>query len=177
MRLAVISDSHDHIPNLRAAVALCNEQAVSLLIHCGDLISPFMLQELANFNGPVHLIYGNNVGDLHLILSLCHARFPTITHHGIRGAVEAGGRRIAFHHYPELARGLCSGGNFDIVCCGHNHTYRVEMRGHCLFVNPGELLGKDGQPTFCIVDTDSLTTEKINIGTPLFQGDANADCS
>ena len=168
MRVAVLSDSHDHIANLRSAITFCNEGSISLLIHCGDLISPFMLEELANFGGPVHLIYGNNVGDLHLITSLCHAKFPTITHHGIRGAVEAGGRRIAFHHYPELARGLCCGGNFDIVCCGHNHTYRVERIGDCLLVNPGELLGKDGQPSFCLVDTTSLQAEKIAVGAPLF---------
>ena len=168
MRIAVLSDSHDHIPNLRAAVSLCNERSVALLIHCGDLISPFMLPELADFKGPVHLIYGNNVGDLHLITSLCHAKFPSFTHHGIRGVVEAGGRRIAFHHYPELARGLCLGKIFDIVCCGHNHTYRVEKIGDCLLVNPGELLGKEGQPTFCIIETEDLSTEKICVGAPLF---------
>jgi len=168
MRIAILSDTHDHIPNLREAVSQCNTRAVSLLIHCGDLISPFMLQELANFNGPVHMICGNNMGDMHLILSFCHARFPSITHHGVRGAVEAGGRRIGFHHYPELARGLCLGGKFDIVCCGHNHTYGVEEIGDCLLVNPGELLGKDGQPTFCILETENLKTERIAVGKALF---------
>jgi len=167
MHIAIVSDSHDHIPNLRAAINHCNGRSVGLLIHCGDLISPFMLKELTLFNGPVHLLYGNNVGDIHLITSFCLETFPTITHHGFHGAVEAGGRRIAFHHYPELARGLACQGSFDIVCCGHNHTYRVERIGNCLLINPGELLGKDGQPTFCMVDTITLETEKIEVGAPL----------
>lgn len=169
MLIAILSDTHDHIANLRSAVEVCNERGALLMIHCGDLISPFMLQELAVFKGPSHLVYGNNVGDLYLISSLCADRYPSISHHGIRGAIEAGGRRIAFHHYPELARGLALSGRFDIVCCGHNHAYGVEKIGNCLLVNPGELLGKDGQPTFCLVDTTTLQAEKVPVGTPFFQ--------
>lgn len=168
MLIAVLSDTHDHIANLRNAVTVCNERGAFLLIHCGDLISPFMLDELAAFRGPTHLVYGNNMGDMYLISRFCADRFPTITHHGIRGSVEAGGKRIAFHHYPELARGLALSDHFDIVCCGHNHTYQVERIGNCLLVNPGELLGKDGQPTFCLVNTDTLKAEKIAVGTPFF---------
>ena len=71
MRIAILSDSHDHIPNLRRAVSRANSEGAELLIHCGDLISPFMLPCLDGFNGPVHLIYGNNPGDQHLIASRC----------------------------------------------------------------------------------------------------------
>ena len=91
MLIAVLSDTHDHLANLRSAVTLCNERGAFLLIHCGDLISPFMLQELAAFNGPVHLVYGNNIGDMYLISRFCADRFPSVTHHGIKGAIEAGG--------------------------------------------------------------------------------------
>ena len=121
MKIAILSDSHDNIPNLRAAVGRCNNSNVNLLIHCGDLISPFMLEELACFGGAVHLIYGNNVGDQHLISQACGVRYPSISHHGVIGTVEAAGRKIAFTHYPQLARGLVAGGDFDVVCCGHNH--------------------------------------------------------
>ena len=67
MKIAILSDSHDNIPNLRMAVELCNKRGTGMIIHCGDLISPFMLDELAEFTGAVHLIYGNNAGDQHLI--------------------------------------------------------------------------------------------------------------
>lgn len=168
MRVAILSDTHDNIPSLRAAVTYCNAYGVSLLIHCGDLISPFMLNELAQFGGAVHLIYGNNAGDQHLISQWCGTRFPTITHHGVLGAVEAGGRKFAFHHYPEITRGLAERQMFDVVCCGHNHCYMVEKIGVTVLVNPGELLGKDGQPTFSIVDTATLEVERVEVGTPLF---------
>ncbi|HEB69979.1 MAG TPA: YfcE family phosphodiesterase, partial [Desulfobulbus sp.] len=86
MKIAILSDSHDHIPNFARAINRANSAGAELLIHCGDLISPFMLQYLFRFNGPIHLIYGNNAGDQHLISSRCATDFDRITHHGIEGS-------------------------------------------------------------------------------------------
>jgi uncharacterized protein len=167
VRIAILSDSHDHILNLRAAVTYCNAYNVNLLIHCGDLISPFMLEELAAFGGAVHLIYGNNAGDQHLISRDCGTRYPAITHHGILGTVEAGGRRLAFTHYPELARGLASQNLFDAVCCGHNHRHHVQKIGRTLLINPGELLGKDEQPGFWILECAAMEVERVEVGAKI----------
>ena len=75
MLIGILSDSHDQIVNLRLAINYCNKRNISQIIHCGDLISPFMLKELERFQGEIHLIYGNNVGDLHLISQLCVTKF------------------------------------------------------------------------------------------------------
>ncbi len=168
MKIAIISDSHDQIPHLAAAVLHCNSFGISMIIHCGDLISPFMLDELAGFNGITHLVYGNNVGDQHLISQWCGTRFPNIIHHGVLGAVEAAGKKIVFHHYPEIARALAAQGKFDIACCGHNHKYTVETIGGTLLINPGELLGKEGQPTFAVCDSTTMEVSRIEVGAPLF---------
>ena len=164
MRVAILSDTHDQIGNARAAVKYCNAYSVSLIIHCGDLISPFMLDELAKFAGAVHLVYGNNIGDQHLISQGCGLRYPSISHHGMLGVLEAGGLRFAFTHYPQMAKGLACQGLFDVVCCGHNHRYQVEKIGDCLLVNPGELLGKDEQPGFCILQCESRELERVEVG-------------
>jgi len=169
MKIAVLSDSHDNIPNLREAVTISNELGATVLIHCGDLISPFMLDELALFNGIAHLVYGNNVGDQHLISQACGTRFPAITHHGVLGFVEAGGLRIAFTHYPQMARGLLMQESFDVVCCGHNHRYQVESHGNSLLINSGELLGKDAQPSFCMLDGRTREVVRIDVGAVFFK--------
>lgn len=167
MRIAIFSDTHDNIFNLRAAVRYCNAYGVSTVIHCGDLISPFMLPVIAEFGGAVHLIYGNNMGDQHLIAQRCGTTFPTLTHHGILGAMEAGGVTIAFTHYPEMARGLACQGRFRVVCCGHNHRYGVERLGECLLINPGELLGAEAPPPcFAILETATLEVERVEIADP-----------
>jgi len=164
MKIAILSDSHDNIPNLVAAVHRANEAGAELLLHCGDLISPFMLQYLYRFKGPIHLIYGNNIGDQHLIASRCASDFERITHHGIEGGLEADGLRIGFNHYPALARGMAASGRFDLICCGHNHRTGSEKIGDCLLINPGDLLGKDTLPGFILFDTLTQLHERIVVG-------------
>ena len=151
MRIAILSDSHDHIPNLRRAVSRANSEGAELLIHCGDLISPFMLPCLDGFNGPVHLIYGH--------------------HPGTHGSFEAGTLRIAVCHYPDQARDLAASGSFDLVCCGHDHIWTVERLDHCLLVNPGDLLGKDANPAFALVDTGDGSVRRIEVGARLVLDD------
>ena len=171
MRIAILSDSHDHIPNLKRAVRLANSEGAEMLIHCGDLISPFMLPCLDGFNGPVHLIYGNNPGDQHLIAARCATVFPRLHHHGTHGSFEAGTLRIAVCHYPDQARDLAASGSFDLVCCGHDHVWNVERLDHCLLVNPGDLLGKDANPAFALVDTGDGSVRRIEVGARLVLDD------
>ncbi|MBV5317579.1 MAG: YfcE family phosphodiesterase [Desulfobulbaceae bacterium] len=171
MRIAILSDSHDHIPNLRRAVSLANREGADLLIHCGDLISPFMLAYLHAFQGPVHLIYGNNAGDQHLIASRCATGLDNIRHHGFHGTLVADSHRIAFNHYPELARELALSGAYDLVCYGHDHIFSVERLGACLLINPGDLLGKDANPSFALLDTDDFSVHRLEVGSKLLLDD------
>ena len=46
MIIAVMSDSHDNIWNLRKALTIIKKQKAKMIIHCGDFIAPFMLMEL-----------------------------------------------------------------------------------------------------------------------------------
>lgn len=164
MRIAVCSDTHDHIPHLRRAITLANQEGAELLIHCGDLISPFMLPYLDHFNGQVHLIYGNNSGDQHLIASRCSQPGSTIHHHGTHASLVAGSLRIAIEHYPRWARALASSGHFDLVFYGHTHLFHVEYLDGCLLLNPGELLGKDAVPTFALIDTEDVSVRRLEVG-------------
>lgn len=167
MLIAIVSDSHDHIPNLQRAVSLANREGAELLIHCGDLISPFMLKYLHAFQGSVHLIYGNNAGDQHLISSRCATAFNNIQHHGFHGTIVSGSLRIAFNHYPELARELALSGAFDLVCYGHDHVFSVDRLGGCLLLNPGDLLGKDATPVFALLDTTDFSVRRLEVGNKL----------
>lgn len=167
MRIAVLSDSHDQIPNLHAAVNRANKAQADVLIHCGDLISPFMLGYLSHFAGPVHLIYGNNVGDQHLIAARCGSRYPNITHHGSHGKITLGDWHIAFVHYPRLAREVARSGEYHLVCYGHDHIFNSERLDTCLLVNPGDLLGKEERPSFALVDLELGATQQVFVGSKL----------
>ncbi len=160
MLLAIVSDSHDAIAHLRWAVELANQRKARYLLHCGDLISPFMVKELALFRGEVHLILGNNPGDVWLLSKHC-AKEPHIHLHGQFTFENFDGLSVALVHFPEMAQGLALTGRFDLVCCGHTHLFEVNHIDHTVVVNPGELLGKEGPPTMAFFDTDTRGVEKV----------------
>ncbi len=160
MLFAVVSDSHDAIPHLRKAVSLANERGSSYLLHCGDLISPFMAWELGRFKGEVHVILGNNPGDVWLLAKHC-AKLPNVHLHGQFTFEELSGVRVALVHFPELAEGLALTGRFDLVCCGHTHVFETRRIGDTVLINPGELLGKEGPPTMAFFDSETKEVEKV----------------
>ena len=165
---AILSDSHDQVANLRAAIDYCNVARVDVIAHCGDLISPFMLKQLTRFEGQVHLIYGNNIGDQRLIADRCGREFANIKHHGILGKFMVDTYKVAIVHYPEQAHKLAGDAIYDLVCCGHSHVPMIRKYEHTWLINPGQLLGENDQAGFVIVDFDAGTTQRIGVGKCMF---------
>ena len=59
---------------------------------------------------------------------------------------------------------LAKGGQFDVVCFGHNHRFEITPRGRTLLINPGEVYGGlTGNSTFVIYDTDTNKAERVNL--------------
>jgi len=166
MNIAVLSDTHDNIWNLERVLAEIGRQPdVRALIFCGDFCAPFTLQQIAEgFAGPVHVVFGNNDGD-QLLLSRVAGRFEHVTLHGFYAELEYGDRRIAVVHYPDLARRLAQSGQFDLVCYGHDHTAKVERVSGTLLVNPGEVMGRFGRPSYGLYDTESGEFSLLLLGT------------
>jgi len=160
MKVAVLSDSHDSIPNLRKAIEKAVEFKAEVLFHCGDLISPFMIPVLSEFGKETHLILGNNRGDIFLMMQHLK-KYPYIHFHGEQAFLEMGNYKIAMVHYPKIAYALAQTQEYDFVFCGHTHIYEVKEVGKTLVVNPGEILGKEGNPTFVMLDLESKKVEKI----------------
>jgi hypothetical protein len=160
MKIAVISDSHDNIWKLEKA--LPHLRAADAVIHCGDICSPFMVRVLGDGVGgkPVHIVWGNNDGDV-LLISRTAARFPGIQLHGIVAELDLDGVPVAVNHYPVLGRALAATGKYRLVCYGHDHEAHDERVGDCLLLNPGELMGMNGPSRLAVVDTRSWTVERI----------------
>ena len=153
MRVAVMSDSHDNIWNLRKALDIIKRKDVSMIIHCGDFVAPFMLDALEKTGVPVHGVFGNNDGDQYLLTKYSYTKFSNITFHGLIGMVNADALKIGFTHQGEVGKGLAAAGMYPLVCYGHSHEYSVSRINETILLNPGEIMGKEGLPGFCIVDT------------------------
>ncbi|RLB82174.1 MAG: YfcE family phosphodiesterase [Deltaproteobacteria bacterium] len=163
MLIAVMSDSHDNIWNLRDALAIIKKRNAEMIIHCGDFIAPFMLAELDQGGIPVHGVFGNNDGDKYLLTKLSLTSLTSTTLYDPVGLFEADGFKIGFTHHGIVGEGLAAGGNFNLVCFGHSHKYFFKKIGRTILLNPGEIMGKNGLPSFCLVDTNTAKIEKIEL--------------
>jgi predicted phosphodiesterase len=83
------------------------------------------------------------------------SKFPHVTLHGPYAELEIGGRKVALIHYPEPARRIAQSGQFDLVCYGHNHLQNWERIGDCQLINPGEVMGRYGAPSWGLYDCES----------------------
>ena len=170
MRLAIMSDIHDQVWNLRAALA--GMPAADALLYCGDLCSPFVVGLLADgFAGrPVHIVFGNNDGDLFRITQNA-SRFDNVHLHGALFQAVLDGRKVTMNHYPEIALAIAATGADDLVCYGHNHVFRVERLGSTLAVNPGPIMGyeptgrRDVPATFLQYDTATGAVVAYHVNT------------
>ncbi|MCS7149749.1 MAG: YfcE family phosphodiesterase [Caldimicrobium sp.] len=160
MKVAIVSDSHDRIDHLEWAIEIANHEGAERLLHCGDLISPFMVLSLAKFKGQVDLIFGNNKGDVFLLCKLLK-EYPHISLHGEEAFLELDGFKVAMVHYPKIAEKLAKGGEFDYIFCGHTHKFKAWEVGKSLIINPGELMGKEGLPSMVILDLRSREWKKF----------------
>lgn len=141
MRIAVVSDIHDNVWTLQAALA--RVQHADRLICCGDLCSPFTVSVMAEgFCGPIHIVEGNNEGDWRRITQQA-AKYSHVHLYGEFFQDEIDGKHIAVNHYPDIALPIAQSGKYDLVCYGHTHGFAIEQRGSTLTLNPGTLLGYD----------------------------------
>lgn len=160
MKIGIISDTHDNLWRLDEAIELL--AGVDAVLHCGDLISPFMVHRLGKgLPGlPVHMVWGNNDGDKRAVSKVAEG-YPGFTIYGELAEIEIGGLRIAINHYPEIARGLANSGLYDLVCYGHDHTAHKEMVGSTMLLNPGEVMGLMGSASLAILDSDTREAQEI----------------
>lgn len=155
MKIAVMSDTHDNIWNLEDALSIIKEEGAKMIIHCGDFVAPFMLKELDKAGVPVYGVLGNNDGSQFLLTKTALTLTENITLFDLIGHVDLGNFTIAFTHQEEVAEGLAATKKYDLVCFGHSHQYKLEDRGGIIFLNPGEIMGKNGEPGFCIVNSET----------------------
>ncbi|MBU1170442.1 MAG: metallophosphatase family protein [Proteobacteria bacterium] len=166
MKIAIMSDSHDNIWNLEKALSLIKTEEASMIVHCGDFVAPFMLRELEKAGIPVYGVLGNNDGSQFLLAQTALTVLKNIHLFELIGTVEADGFRICFTHQREVAEGLAFTGRYDLVCYGHSHQYNLEKIKDTILLNPGEIMGKNKEPGFCLVDTENRHVRRLILDVP-----------
>lgn len=176
MKACILSDSHDHIPLLDAAVSAAKKAGAEVVLHCGDVVAPSTLRCLNNYGLPVHVIHGNNAGDLFVLATMTAKPDNVIQYHGMDAGIEINGKRIFVVHYPHYARAMAATGDWDLVCYGHTHETKIEQvtnvkGGMTALVNPGTIGGVGRAPaTYIMADLDEMTFEIHEVSKLLEQG-------
>lgn len=162
MRIGVISDSHDHLTYLRRAVDALNDYQVELVLHAGDYVAPFAVNELARLACRLQGIFGNNDGER---LGL-FKRLTEIGHVQVQPLfLELEGCRLAMVHEPEPVEAFAQSGLYEVVIYGHTHKVDIRAVGNCLVLNPGEVCGwLTGKPTCALLELPARTVQLIELG-------------
>jgi len=141
MKIAIIADTHNNWANCKKAIEWIKKENIHLILHCGDVCNQEMIDESKNlFNDEIKFVKGN--GDFNLDL-------PD------KMELELEGKRIAFTHFPDLAKKLSQSGKFDLVFYGHTHRPWDEKVGETHMINPGELAGQFSKATFATYDFET----------------------
>lgn len=165
MKIGVISDTHDNVPKIEAAVAHFNHAGVDAVLHCGDFVAPFALLPFKKLLPKLYLVYGNNDGEKKGLRALAAEHGWTLGPMPME--VELGGRKIVMLHEPDRLEDLRRAAQHDLIVYGHTHKPRASHDGGRLSLNPGEGGGwLSGRATLAVVDLENMAVIFHEIGAP-----------
>lgn len=166
MKIGILSDTHNHIPNLQIALETFREHNVSRLIHCGDISTAPVIELFTGWD--VVFVFGNS--DYNHNELIAAAKAIGVTAPQYKREVEVDGKLIGVTHGADqgLLYGLIMCGKYVYVCHGHTHQRRDEFRRpyNVRVINPGALGGSQPETrSVCILDTDSSEVRFIEFPT------------
>ena len=156
MKIGLISDTHNHLPETRRALNLLLEQGAQHLVHCGDvgedvvdlLSAVFVEHGIRSHvaNGNCDRMHGNEARFAPQPAGVERSDSPEF--------VLAGKRCIAIHGDNAwwLEKATTSGA-FDYVFTGHTHRPMDKKIGLTRLLNPGSpVRPRGGPPTALVLD-------------------------
>ena len=169
MKICIVSDSHDRADALAEAVREAKVLGAEAVLHCGDLIGAQSLKPALALGLPVHLIHGNNVGDVQALHKLARASGDKLSYHGVDARIELAGRHIFLVHYDDHGYAFACTGEWDLVCCGHSHRAEVRQVASVKgtprwLVNPGTVAGLSAPATWVLGDLAAMRFEVRELG-------------
>lgn len=163
MPIAIISDIHNNEVNLKKVLDYCRENKIEKIICCGDLASKETLDFLNdNFSGEIFYTFGNLDNDQLLDFEK-NTEYKNTKIFKDFGETEIEDKKIAFVHYPEVAKKLALTKKYNFVFYGHTHKPWMEKIENCLVLNPGNVAGEIYPPTFAAWNTEDGKFELIKV--------------
>ena len=159
MKIAILSDTHDHVENTKLAIKRALEKKASMFIHAGDLCSPFMIKLFKGLK--LHVVKGNNDADIFRIMNLLE---ENQTLHDELLTLEIDKVKLAVYHgtTDEITTALQKD-NYDILITGHTHQKLENFFKKTLHLNPGSVHGFENKGSFIILDLPTKKYEFVEL--------------
>ncbi|MBW9222172.1 MJ0936 family phosphodiesterase [Methanothermococcus sp. SCGC AD-155-C09] len=163
MKIGIISDTHDHLVNIRQSVDIFNRENVELVIHCGDFVSLFVIKEFEKLNAKIFAVYGNNDGERGKLKEwLKNINSENKVDEYLTFEVDSLKFFILHGTNKEVLDAIIGSKKYDVVVYGHTHERVFKKIDDVIVINPGECCGYlKGIGTIGIFDTDSKEYREI----------------
>ena len=162
MKIAVLSDIHDNIWNLKKVLRIIKKESCEAILFCGDYCAPSIVKLIIELKLPIYAVFGNVDGAHYEIMKLIRD-LPFYHQFKELAEIELDKKKIALCHYPQLAEGLAHTGKYDVIFYGHTHEFKQGKISKTLIINPGEVMGLGGECSFGIYDTRVNKFRKISL--------------
>lgn len=161
MKIGIMSDSHDHLDNIRKCVEAFKRENVDYVLHLGDYVNPNSVRACQGVK--LLGIFGNNDGDKFRLMTAFNDIGGEIK--GDFHEFEEDGIKFACYHgsEPQLKNALIDCGTYDVVIYGHTHECKNELVGDTLVLNPGTAHGFGELATIIIFDTQGKDVKFITL--------------
>ena len=135
--IGIISDTHENEEAMKKAAAIFKQRNVDFAVHCGDIVSPPVLD---NFKGlKMKLVFGNNDGEKDGLINKCRE----LGFEEIKDELEfeCEGKKFYAYHGTNAKKldAAIKSNKYDFVLTGHTHIKRNEKIGKTAVINPGAL--------------------------------------
>ncbi|MEW6456535.1 MAG: metallophosphoesterase [Acidobacteriota bacterium] len=161
MKIGIISDTHDHREYAKKTVDIFNNENCSLIIHSGDFVAPFIINDLMNLKCPMIGVFGNNDGErkgLKSSISLIGEVWEAPLRFSINEI------NFLILHEPVEIDKLIEEGKNRIIIYGHTHRKDLRKEKNVLIINPGEAGGwLYGSSSIAILNLEHMSVDFIDI--------------
>ncbi|ABR55277.1 phosphodiesterase, MJ0936 family [Methanococcus vannielii SB] len=165
MKLGIISDTHDHLKNIKKAIGVFNNEKVDLVIHCGDFVSLFVIKEFKKLNSKIISVYGNNDGEKVLLKEwLKEIDQDNELENYLSFEIDSLRFFVLHGTHGPILESVIKSKEYDVVIHGHTHESFFDEVNGILVINPGECCGYlTGKSSIGILNTVSKEYQEIDL--------------
>jgi putative phosphoesterase len=160
MKIGVLSDTHEHVKNLEIALEAYRQEAITQVIHCGDMTTAGTAKSLEGFE--VIYVDGNmDQGSQEIYRTLRDLNPHSMVLPTYEGEIDGISIGVTHGDDENELRRLIDSGRHSYVFHGHTHRRLDEFQGSVHIFNPGALGGLQFESrSYSIVD---LATSDIKL--------------